>query len=78
MPGGSGFGRRGGVARGGAGGGRGMGQGGGGQGKKGGTGAGIGGNCVCPECGHTEPHRRGNPCNQIECPECGATMTRQI
>jgi predicted Fe-Mo cluster-binding NifX family protein len=51
-----------------------------GQGK-GGTqgqpGAGPGGRCVCPKCGRTEPHHRGAPCTQIQCPQCGAGMTRQ-
>ena len=26
---------------------------------------------VCPECGHTQPHERGNPCANITCSECG-------
>jgi hypothetical protein len=75
---GSGFGRGGGGGgRGAQGGGREMGQG-GGQGKKGGVGLGVGGNCVCTKCGHTVPHKRGNPCNQMKCPKCGTIMTRQI
>lgn len=51
---------------------------GGGRGKMGGQGMGQGGNCVCPKCGKTIPHQQGQPCNQIECPECNTTMTRQI
>ena len=38
--------------------------------------AGPGGNCVCPKCGHSQPHQRGVPCAQITCPKCGSTMTR--
>lgn len=30
--------------------------------------------CVCSECGHTESHSRGTPCNEKACPECGAPM----
>ena len=30
--------------------------------------------CVCPECGYEMEHERGTPCNEIECPECGAMM----
>lgn len=33
-------------------------------------------NCLCPDCGHSEPHQRGLPCLQQRCPKCGATMTR--
>lgn len=38
---------------------------------------GVGGTdvCVCPKCGETVSHKRGTPCNQIECPKCGAKMT---
>jgi hypothetical protein len=39
--------------------------------------AGPTGNCVCPKCGHVEPHERGNPCVERTCPQCGTTMTRQ-
>lgn len=71
MPGGNGFGP------GGGGGGRGMGRG-RGPGRMGGPfAAGPGGNCVCPNCGHTEPHVVGQPCNQKTCPKCGTHMTRQ-
>ena len=38
--------------------------------------AGPNGNCVCPKCGKTIPHVAGQPCNTINCPECGAIMTR--
>jgi predicted Fe-Mo cluster-binding NifX family protein len=57
----------------------GMGKGGGqGQGRKGGPfAAGDDGACLCPQCGHHEPHERGVPCLQKQCPKCGATMIRQ-
>ncbi len=61
---------------GGAGTGRGLGRG-GGRGRMGGFGLGPGGNCVCPRCGATVPHRQGVPCTQQRCPECGAAMTRE-
>ena len=38
--------------------------------------AGPGGNCICPNCGHNEPHIVGQPCNQKICEKCGAKMTR--
>jgi len=38
--------------------------------------AGPDGMCVCPECGHEIAHVTGQPCEDIECSECGATMTR--
>ena len=49
-----------------------------GQGRMGGPLAGGAvGTCLCPECGHREPHERGAPCTQKKCPKCGTTMTRQ-
>ena len=39
-------------------------------------GSGPAGSCVCPSCGHKEPHARGQPCNQKKCPQCGTVMTR--
>jgi len=41
-----------------------------------GRGQGLGGSvdCVCPKCGKTLPHRRGIPCAQVDCPDCGARM----
>lgn len=61
-----------------SGGGQGGGQGGGrGGGRGGGFGGGPGGTCVCPACGHREPHRRGVPCFEAKCPQCGGTMTRE-
>jgi hypothetical protein len=73
--------RRGRGAGSGGGGGRGNGAGlgGGGRGRRGGGGrrAGPGGQCVCPECGRTQPHGAGAPCYQQNCPDCGAPLTRQ-
>jgi predicted Fe-Mo cluster-binding NifX family protein len=71
----------------GMGGGRGQGRGGRGQGQgRGGRGlgrmggpkaAGPAGECVCPQCGHKEPHMRGIPCIEQQCPMCGAAMARE-
>ncbi len=47
-----------------------------GRGRMGGKGLGPGGNCVCPVCGATLPHRIGVPCYEMTCPKCGARMTR--
>jgi hypothetical protein len=32
--------------------------------------------CICPKCGHSEPHERGMACAQTRCPQCGTAMTR--
>lgn len=40
-------------------------------------GAGPGGNCVCPDCGEKVSHKRGVPCNSVDCPKCGVKMTRE-
>jgi predicted Fe-Mo cluster-binding NifX family protein len=72
MPRGDGTGPRG------PGGGQGRGRGGGGIGRMGGPLAGGPvGTCLCPKCGHREPHGRGVPCTQRQCPKCGTTMTRE-
>ena len=63
-----------GSKRGGAGPGGGRGE---GRGRMGGTGRGPGGECVCPSCGKKAPHKRGAPCNEVRCPECGTAMTRE-
>lgn len=56
----------------------GMGQGGHGRGRTDGPFVtGPGGNCVCPSCGHEEPHAAGVPCPQKKCPKCGAAMVRE-
>jgi len=59
----------------GQGGGQGQRQGGQGSGRLGGPVA--GGTCVCPKCGNREPHERGVPCLQKQCPKCGTAMTRE-
>jgi len=62
----------------GQGGGQGQGRGGGGRGRMGGPLAGgAGGTCLCPQCGHRQPHGRGVPCTQVKCPQCGTTMIRE-
>ncbi len=58
------------------GGGRGSGRGGGRGLGRGGQALGPGGNCVCPNCGATVPHRQGVPCIDVDCPKCGRKMTR--
>jgi len=62
----------------------GMGAGGGmaGGGRRGGrmggsVAAGPGGYCVCPQCGHKEPHQVVVPCLQRQCPKCGTAMVRE-
>ena len=67
--------RRGGM---GSGGGQGQGRGGQGRGRMGGPLAGgAGGACLCPKCGHREPHELGVPCVQKQCPKCSTAMTRE-
>jgi predicted Fe-Mo cluster-binding NifX family protein len=49
----------------------------GGRGRMGGPLAGgPGGYCVCPNCGEKVSHSVGQPCNQLKCPKCGASMAR--
>ncbi|RLI68490.1 hypothetical protein DRO91_08990 [Candidatus Heimdallarchaeota archaeon] len=47
-----------------------------GRGRGGGFASGPGGDCLCPNCGHREPHQLGVPCYNRKCPKCGAPMTR--
>ena len=49
----------------------------GGMGKMGGNSCGSGGTCVCPSCGHRQPHERGKPCTSINCPQCGSQLVRE-
>jgi len=32
------------------------------------------GSCVCPKCGYSTAHDRGQPCNAISCPKCGVSL----
>jgi predicted amidophosphoribosyltransferase len=34
------------------------------------------GECICPKCEARIDHRRGVPCQDELCPECGAKMLR--
>ena len=79
MPGCGGQGQgRGGQGQGRGGQGQGKGRGNRGPGRMGGPkAAGPAGDCVCPKCGRREPHQRGIPCNQRQCPACGAAMARE-
>jgi len=67
------------ILRGGRGGGGGGGQGGGGRGRGQGNmpGSGPGGNCVCPKCGHTQPHQVGQRCTDIACPKCATRLVKE-
>lgn len=58
-------------------GGRGQGQGSGGRGKGNKPSSGPGGNCICPKCGHKEPHVAGQRCLDRVCPKCGTKMNRE-
>ena len=46
------------------------------RGLGGGFGYGPGGDCICPNCKHREPHQVGVPCYNRKCPKCGTPMTR--
>ncbi|HER45648.1 MAG TPA: hypothetical protein ENO12_02415 [Thermoplasmatales archaeon] len=51
-----------------------------GQGRRRGLGGGYsmgpGGECICPNCGHQEPHQLRVPCYTRKCPKCGTLMAR--
>lgn len=47
-----------------------------GMSRGGGFALGPGGNCVCPKCGYSEVHARGQPCFEKTCPKCSTRMTR--
>ncbi len=34
--------------------------------------------CICPECGFKITHKKGIPCRQTICPNCGTKMKREI
>ncbi len=42
--------------------------------RKGGRGKAGSIKCICTNCGHEEVHKRGTPCSEKECPECGIKM----
>jgi hypothetical protein len=52
-------------------------KGGGGRGGGNKAGSGPGGECVCPSCGHKEPHLAGQRCMDRICPKCGTRMVRE-
>ncbi|MGB4704132.1 MAG: ferredoxin [Candidatus Saccharicenans sp.] len=33
--------------------------------------------CLCPKCGHRQPHRPGVPCREERCPNCGTALVRE-
>lgn len=49
----------------------------GGLGRMRGSSLGPGGYCVCPNCGKKVSHKRGTPCYEQKCPDCGQTMIRE-
>ena len=38
---------------------------------------GVGGYCVCPKCGEKTLHHDGIPCQDEQCPNCGAKLLRE-
>ena len=38
--------------------------------------SGPNGICKCPNCGYTESHQRGIPCNKKRCPKCNTILIR--
>ena len=45
------------------------------HGRRGGFGS--GGFCICPKCGHKEPHTPGTPCSALLCPQCNIRLIRE-
>jgi len=35
------------------------------------------GYCICVHCNIRLPHLKGQPCREIECPDCGKKMMRE-
>lgn len=35
------------------------------------------GNCICPTCHYSIPHKRGIPCYTLICPSCNIPLVRQ-
>ena len=42
-----------------------------------GAGDAVMGECYCPACGITIPHKAGIPWSQLYCPQCGSQMVRK-
>lgn len=34
--------------------------------------------CICPECNHTQDHKKGTPCMSINCPNCNKPLVKKI
>jgi hypothetical protein len=48
-----------------------------GRGRRGSSaGVGPGGYCECPKCGTRAAHKPGQPCSEMQCPQCGSNMVR--
>ncbi len=35
------------------------------------------GHCICPKCGFRISHKRGVPCQDQKCPQCGVKLMRE-
>ena len=35
------------------------------------------GYCICLQCNNRIKHKRGTPCKEVTCPECGKKMIRE-
>lgn len=40
-------------------------------------GHGPGGMCICPQCGYTQNHEKGQPCSNLQCPQCKINLERK-